>query len=168
MGACIWLAAALLVGGCSDSGDPSSRSRDTFAESIPEAGPIGAPTPDAAAAGRDLLSDAGSALDCGTVAADGGWPTTTQALLMPTDCLVAAVTSGEAALLRYTGRTGDGGALVAEYRAKPGGLVEVVSHTIDADGAVSTTKAECKPPPGTWATGVGGRVVVVETNTSYC
>ena len=129
----------------------------------------GSPSTEAASAVEQLLPSVQEATDCGTVAADSGWPTTTQRLLLPTDCLVAAVTQGRPAVLTYTGRTGDGGALVTVYEAREGGALSVVAHTIDAAGNVTSVTAECTPPPGQWIAGIQGGVVVMEQGgTRHC
>jgi hypothetical protein len=159
----VLLAAALLLG-CGGGGETADPEEQGPSRSESD----GTPTAEAAAAAQDLGSNVESAVDCGTIAADSGWPTTTRRLLLPTDCLVSAVADGTSAVLRYTGRTGDGGALVTEYRAKTGGIVEVVKHTVDAEGEVSTVRDECSPPAGEWSAGVDGGLVVVETNTPYC
>lgn len=132
------------------------------------AGELGPPTSDAVAAAERLLPSVSGATNCGTVAADSGWPTTTQRLLFPTDCLVDAVEEGQPAVLTYTGRTGDGGALVTVYEARAGGVLTIVAHTIDAAGDVTSVTAECTPPVGQWSVGIQGGVVIMGSDTRHC
>ena len=76
------------------------------------------------------------------------------------DCLVAALSASRAATQTFTGRTGDGGALLTRYVVRGDGTTAVSTHVISAAGDVTSQVVTCQPPPVPWTIGVDGAIVV--------
>ena len=152
----------LLVGACTSSGGSS--------EARPE--PPAAPAPiesesengePSAAALRELevlLDEPIDGEDCGTTAADSGWPTTMVPPPDSSDCLVTALGASRAATQTFTGRTGDGGALLTRYVVRADGTTSVKTYVIAADGEATSDVVTCEPPPVPWTIGIDGAIVV--------
>jgi hypothetical protein len=118
---------------------------------------------EAAYAERDrLLDEVLEGDDCGNVPADSGWPTTMVQGPDASRCLVAALRAGDTATQTFTGRTGDGGALLTVYVTRPDQTVSVARHVIDADGTASSTSTTCTPPAAEWLLGIEGTVQVFD------
>lgn len=173
---------ASLLGACGSSGDSSSGSGGSssqptavaFGTSEPSGSsqPTDDPSaPSAAAAAKvaELSAKPEGSGDCGVLAADAGWPTTTISTPAQSDCLITALTDHQATVMTFTGRTGDGGALVTRYAVNADGTVEVTHHTIDAAGKDAPESKTCTPPtPGPWSIALGGSIVDIPSNTAYC
>ena len=151
------VAAILAVGACSSPGGPTEARPEPPAPIESEDG-----TPSAAALREldSLQEEPIEGEDCGTTAADSGWPTT---MFLPpdqSDCLVAALSASRAATQTFTGRTGDGGALLTRYVVRSDGTTKVSTHVISAAGDVTSQVVTCEPPPVPWTVGVDGAIVV--------
>jgi hypothetical protein len=155
------VAAILAVGACSSPEGPVEARPE---QPTPPPAPIewedGSPSA-AALRERDLLQEEPiEGEDCGTTAADSGWPTTMLPSEDQSDCLVAALSASTAATQTFTGRTGDGGALLTRYVVRSDGTTKVSTHVISAAGEVTSQVVTCEPPPGPWTIGVDGAIVV--------
>ena len=163
------VAAVLVLGACDadDADDDSGAPADQLATEPPADDPS-APTAAARATADELLDAPDGTTDCGVHAADSGWPTTFAPSPSDSACLVAALDAHEPAVMTFTGRTGDGGALVTTYDLDEDGTLTVTRHTITKAGEVSTTAATCQPPPGEWLLGIEGGVVVLGATAAGC
>lgn len=155
------------VGCAGDDSERSSTSTTRPASATSTSDPS-APTAAAKAEADALVAVPEGAGDCGVLAADAGWPTTTIAPPSGADCLVSALSEHRSAVMTFRGRTGDGGALVTEYRVSEGGSVTVTAHLVDASGDVRTSRSDCRPPTGSWSVGVEGQLVHFESGKAYC
>ena len=156
------VAAILAVGACSSSGGPTE-ARPGPPEPPEPPAPIewedGEPSAAALRKRESLQDEPIEGEDCGTTAADSGWPTT----MVPfhqSDCLLAALDASRAATQTFTGRTGDGGALLTRYVVRADGTAAVTTHVISADGEVTSQVVTCEPPAVPWTIGVDGAIVV--------
>ena len=155
------VAAILAVGACSSSDGPTQAQPEP---PEPPPAPIewedGTPST-AALRERDLLQEEPiEGEDCGTTAADSGWPTTMATWTDQSDCLVLALSESRAATQIFTGRTGDGGALLTRYVVRGDGTTKVSTHVISAAGDVTSQVVTCEPPAVPWTIGVDGAIVV--------
>jgi hypothetical protein len=158
------VAAVLALAACSSSGDATG-GRPDEAPPAPPPVPVapdddGEPSAAALRKRESLQAEPIEGEDCGTTAADSGWPTTLATFPDESACLVDALDASRAATHTFTGRTGDGGALLTRYVVRDDGTVEVTTHVIDADGEVTSQVVTCEPPPQPWSIGVDGRIVV--------
>ena len=165
--AALFVAAVVgLLGGCSSDGgaNPSTGSQTTPKTlSDPSA-----PSRSAMAKANALVARPENDQDCGVLAADSGWPTTTVAPPSAGDCLLSALAEGRPATMIFTGRTGDGGALVTRYEVGAGRVVSVAIHTISSKGVTTTSTSRCRPTGGAWSQGVEGQLVDVESGKAFC
>ncbi|CAN5455003.1 hypothetical protein BH10ACT1_BH10ACT1_21150 [soil metagenome] len=159
-----------LLGACSDddAAAPSTTERPATATTATAPTDPSAPSAAASARAEALQAIPDGSTDCGTVAADSGWPTTTIAAPSAGDCLVSALSAHEPAVMIFTGRTGDGGALVTRYAVGETGSVAVTIDEITSTGEDTQTTSTCAPPAGSWSLGVEGQLVDVGTDTPYC
>ena len=151
------VAAILAVGACSSSDDPIEARPEPPA---PIESEDGAPSAAALRQLDSLQEEPIEGEDCGTTAADSGWPTTMVLLPDQSDCLVSALSASRAATQTFTGRTGDGGALLTRYVVRSDGTTKVSRYVISAAGDVTSQVVACEPPPGPWTIGVGGAIEV--------
>lgn len=153
------VAAILVVGACSSSGGPTEARPDV--EPPAPVGPEdGQPSAAALQKRESLQAEPIEGEDCGTIAADSGWPTTMVLTPDLSDCLVAALSASRVATQTFTGRTGDGGALLTRYVVRVDGTTTVATHVISASGDVTSQVETCEPPPDRWTIGVDGFVVI--------
>jgi hypothetical protein len=158
------VAAMLALGACSSSDDAPEASGGA-PEAQPEPPPPIEPedgVPSAAALRKlgSLLDEPIEGEDCGTTAADSGWPTTMVPSPDQSDCLVAALSASRAATQTFTGRTHDGEALLTRYVVRVDGTTAVTTHVISPAGEVTSQTVTCEPPPVPWTIGVDGAIVV--------
>lgn len=159
----------LVLGACdSDDSDGDGGPAADQLSTEPPADDPSAPTAAARATADELLDAPDGTTDCGVHAADSGWPTTFAPSPSDSACLVAALDAHERAVMTFTGRTGDGGALVTTYVLGEDGTLTVTRHTITKAGEVSTTAATCQPPTGEWLLGIEGGVVVLGATAAGC
>ena len=153
------VAAILVVGACSSSGGPTEARPEP-----PVPPPIEAEDGSLSAAAlrklESLQEEPIEGEDCGTTAADSGWPTTMVPMEDQSDCLVAALSASRAATQTFTGRTGDGGALLTRYVVRIDGTTAVSTHVISTAGDVTSQVVTCEAPPVPWRIGVDGAIVV--------
>ena len=154
------VAAFLAVGACSSTGGSTEARLEPPVPPAPIEFEDGAPSA-AALRERDLLQEEPiEGEDCGTTAADYGWPTTMATWTDQSDCLVMALGESRAATQIFTGRTGDGGALLTRYVVRGDGTTKVSTHVISAAGDVTSQVVTCEPPAVPWTIGVDGAIVI--------
>jgi hypothetical protein len=122
--------------------------------------PNGAPT-DAALTAVENVHIVVGGTDCGGGPLDAGYPTTMVAT--PSVCLRDSDRAGEAAYMRFTGRTGTGGAYQVVYTVDGRGGLKINAVLGARSGALHREEWECAVPaeplrPGVLL-GYRGRVV---------
>jgi hypothetical protein len=151
-----WSAAVLLALAACSGGDP-----EEVAPLSSAPGEDGAPSEVALGARDELALPPDGYEDCGTIAADSGWPTTVMPGPRAATCLVRAFETGVPTVLTLTGRDGAGAAIVTQFLVVDGQRVEVHRTVIAPDGATTATRSDCSPSPGEWLVSIDGTLQVL-------